>query len=66
MGDGAFMKDLDGALELARQMVAIGTAHGRKVAALITDMDKPSATTSAIAGGGREHGRLGRAKAPRI
>ena len=28
MGDGAFMKDLDGALELARQMVAIGTAHG--------------------------------------
>ena len=41
MGDGAFMKDLDGALELARQMVAIGTAHGRKVAALITDMDRP-------------------------
>ena len=35
------MKDLDSALELARQMVAIGTAHGRKVAALITDMDKP-------------------------
>ena len=32
MGDGAFMKDLDSALELARQMVAIGT---------ITDMDKP-------------------------
>lgn len=41
MGDGAFMKDLDSAVELARQMVAIGTAHGRKVAALITDMDKP-------------------------
>lgn len=41
MGDGAFMKDLDSAIELARQMVAIGTAHGRKVAALITDMDKP-------------------------
>ena len=48
MGDGAFMKDLDGALELARQMVAIGTAHGRKVAALITDMDKPLGTTSAM------------------
>lgn len=41
MGDGAFMKDLDSAIELARQMVAIGTANGRKVAALITDMDKP-------------------------
>ena len=41
MGDGAFMKDLDSAIELARQMVAIGTTHGRKVAALITDMDKP-------------------------
>lgn len=41
MGDGAFMKNLDDAVELARQMVAIGAANGRKVAALITDMDKP-------------------------
>lgn len=41
MGDGAFMKNLDDAIELARLMVSIGTAHGRKVAALITDMDKP-------------------------
>ena len=41
MGDGAFMKNLDDALELARLMVSIGTAHGRKVAALVTDMDKP-------------------------
>lgn len=41
MGDGAFMKNLDDAIELARQMVAIGTANGRRVAALITDMDKP-------------------------
>lgn len=41
MGNGAFMKTLDEAIELARLMVSIGTAHGRKVAALITDMDKP-------------------------
>ena len=41
VGDGAFMKKLDDAIELARQMVAIGTAHGRRTAALITDMDKP-------------------------
>lgn len=41
MGDGAFMKNLNDAIELARLMVSIGTAHGRKVAALITDMDKP-------------------------
>ena len=41
MGSGAFMKNLDEAVELARLMVSIGTAHGRKVAALITDMDTP-------------------------
>ena len=33
MGSGAFMKNLDEAVELARLMVSIGTAHGRKVAA---------------------------------
>ena len=41
MGSGAFMKNLDDAIELARLMVSIGTANGRKVAALITDMDAP-------------------------
>lgn len=41
MGSGAFMKNLNEAVELARLMVSIGTAHGRKVAALITDMDTP-------------------------
>ena len=41
MGTGAFMQNLDDAIELARLMVSIGTAHGRRVAALITDMDKP-------------------------
>ena len=41
VGDGAFMKDLPDAIELARLMVSIGTAHGRRMAALITDMDRP-------------------------
>lgn len=41
MGSGAFMKNLNEAVELARLMVSIGTAHGRKVAALITDMGTP-------------------------
>ena len=41
MGTGAFMQNLDDAIELARLMVSIGTAHGRKMAALITDMDVP-------------------------
>ena len=36
-----FLMNLDEAVELARLMVSIGTAHGRKVAALITDMDTP-------------------------
>ena len=41
MGTRPFMQNLEDAIELARLMVSIGTAHGRKVAALITDMDKP-------------------------
>lgn len=41
MGTGAFMQNLEDAIELARLMVSIGTAHGRKMAALITDMDRP-------------------------
>ncbi len=40
-GTGAFMKTLEGSLELARAMVEIGRHNGRKVAALITDMDIP-------------------------
>ena len=40
-GSGAFMKDLGEARELARLMVAIGRSAGRKMAALITDMDQP-------------------------
>jgi pyrimidine-nucleoside phosphorylase len=40
-GDGAFMKDLEGARELARTMVGIGNEHGVRTVALITDMSQP-------------------------
>lgn len=41
VGSGAFMKTLDDARELARQMVSIGKACERKVCAVLTDMDTP-------------------------
>ncbi len=40
-GDGAFMRELEDSRALARAMVDIGRGMGRKVAALITDMDQP-------------------------
>src|SRR5215213_3869789 len=40
-GSGAFMRSLDDARELASALVAIGTAHGQKVSALITNMSVP-------------------------
>ncbi len=40
-GSGAFMRNLDDALELARVMVSIGRGAGRGMAALVTDMDGP-------------------------
>lgn len=40
-GSGAFMKDLEDAIALAKEMVAIGTGAGRTCCALITDMDTP-------------------------
>jgi pyrimidine-nucleoside phosphorylase len=40
-GGGAFMKTLDGSIELAQAMVAIGEQVGRETVALITDMDEP-------------------------
>ena len=40
-GSGAFMKTVDSARELARSMVAIGAAFGRRVNALLTDMSQP-------------------------
>ena len=40
-GSGAFMKELEDSIALAREMVAIGTGAGRRCCALITDMDVP-------------------------
>lgn len=41
LGYGAFMKDLKHAQELARLMVEIGNLSGRKVRALLSDMNQP-------------------------
>ena len=40
-GSGAFMKTFEAARELAEEMVAIGQNAGRKVTALITNMNEP-------------------------
>lgn len=40
-GSGAFMKTLDGSIQLARCMVTIGENAGKRTAALITNMDVP-------------------------
>jgi pyrimidine-nucleoside phosphorylase len=40
-GSGAFMKDEESAAALASKMVEIGRGAGRKIAALVTDMDVP-------------------------
>jgi pyrimidine-nucleoside phosphorylase len=41
VGDGAFMKTLDEARELARTMVELGRMAGREVVCELTDMDQP-------------------------
>lgn len=41
VGSGAFMPDLASARELARTMVALGREVGRRVRAVITNMDEP-------------------------
>ena len=41
MGSGAFMQDLQSAIELAEKMVSIGKLAKRKTMAIITNMDTP-------------------------
>lgn len=41
VGEGAFMKTLDDAKKLARSMVDIGKSQGKKMVALLTDMEQP-------------------------
>ena len=41
VGNGAFMKDLKDALELAKVMVKIGEAAGKRTVAVLTDMNQP-------------------------
>ena len=57
VGSGAFMKTVADARELAAAMVALGTAHGVRTVALLTDMSTPLGRT---AGNGLEVRRVGR------
>ncbi len=41
IGKGAFMHDLKDGIELAKEMVKIGTGYGRKTIAVLTNMDEP-------------------------
>jgi pyrimidine-nucleoside phosphorylase len=41
VGDGAFMKTLEDARELAEMMLELGRRAGREVACVLTDMDQP-------------------------
>ena len=41
VGDGAFMKTLDSAAQLAQAMLELGRRENRRVVALLTDMDQP-------------------------
>lgn len=41
VGSGAFMKNIDDAMELARLMVTVGKNAGKKCRAILTDMNEP-------------------------
>jgi len=45
VGSGAFMKDLTSARELAHALVRVGTRAGKRVVALLTQMDEPIGNT---------------------
>ncbi|HBX77071.1 MAG TPA: thymidine phosphorylase, partial [Acidimicrobiaceae bacterium] len=45
VGSGAFLPSIDQARTLARTMVDLGTAHGVRTTALVTDMDQPLGRT---------------------
>ncbi len=49
VGTGAFMKDLDAARDLAQTMVNIGVDAGRKMVALLSDMNQPLGRTAGLA-----------------
>ncbi|MFJ7206254.1 thymidine phosphorylase [Streptomyces sp. NPDC098789] len=46
VGSGAFMKNIEDARELASTMVGLGTDHGVKTVALLTDMSTPLGLTA--------------------
>ncbi|MDI5967510.1 thymidine phosphorylase [Streptantibioticus silvisoli] len=46
VGSGAFMKNLDDARELASTMVGLGSDHGVRTVALLTDMSTPLGLTA--------------------
>jgi thymidine phosphorylase len=46
VGSGAFMKNVSDARELAQTMVSLGTAHGTRTVALLTDMHTPLGRTA--------------------
>ena len=46
VGSGAFMKSVDDARALAAAMVSLGTAHGVRTVALLTDMSTPLGLTA--------------------
>ena len=41
VGSGAFMKELDDAISLSKEMVRLGTNYGRETVAIVTNMDEP-------------------------